>query len=1081
MRNSALCITCGLLLMLSAPRTSGKENGAQGLGKVGHATGAPARTQFNINTISTTLWDDGMMDFDGTTKAAFVYPAGSGKTAIYSSNLVWAAMYGDTAVRAGGGMYWSGMQPGKILPGFIPQDVNDPSVRIYRVRSDIPPGKTNVDISAEVRDGEGSESSILNQYWKDWNEWPWQDGAPFEDRNHNGTYEPAEDIPGVPDADQTIWFVANDLSAANMIQLFGSSPMGIEMHVTVWGYARSGALGHTQFRRYLLINKSSAVFDSMYVSQWVDPDLGATFDDYVGCDTSRSLGYLYNAKEIDALYAPLPPPVVGFDFLQGPVVDGSPSDEAIFKGNKVKGMRNLPMTAFYYFTYGTSSFGDPPYWSGRNEATLQIYNFLQGRVGKTGDPFLDNNGIATPFVLAGDPVTRTGWIDGMILPPGDRRLGTSTGPFRMAPGDTQEIVVGVIAAGAESGVDRLTAITLMRYYDDQVQAAYDRFFQVQGPPPSPRVQVSEFDQETVLRWDQDTAAVSATENSNDQGYAFQGYNIYQFPAQTPSMSEARRLATYDVVDGVRKVWDRVFDAPTGSVIQIPVQFGDDTGIKRFYTATHDVFTGRPLLNDSKYYFGITAYSYNPDPNIIPSVVETPVTFVTVIPQRPGPGTRYGALPGDTIHQVVQSPAPGIPLSDGSVQTVIVDPRSLTGHTYAVRFDTLQQTVQWTLRDVTAGLVKLDNQTDQSGEPSKWLIDGLQLKVTDSPHGMQGYTIPTGGRRFTWSGANWGMEGFNGAMGIACYGWLGPTTQAPYQARSVLLVLAATDSNGRFNPADTTVSYGYRYMRSSLAAPARPEFAPFVTRPGAGYAFQAFEKNIPLAAYDVDASPPRRLALGFLENNVAGGLVNGLYWPGSYEWYTDDYNNTSTNGPREWLFIFNAPYRETPNPALQVNILGAPTPMMWLSTATRRGNVAFQAGDQLLITAYHPNGPGHVFEFTAPGNVIGNTDLAKTDVSMVNVFPNPYYGANPQETNRYYRFVTFTHLPQKATIRIFNLAGVMVRKLTKDDATQFLKWDLQNDSGYPVGSGLYLAHVEMPDLAKTKVLKIAVVQEQQVLD
>ncbi len=1063
--------------MLSAPRTSSKENGARGLQRVGHATGAPARTQFNINTISTTLWDDGMMDFDGTSKSAFVYPAGSGKTAIYSSNLVWAAMYGDTAVRAGGGMYWSGMQPGKILPGFIPQDVNDPSVRIYRVRSDIPPEKTNVDISAEVRDGEGSESSILNQYWKDWNEWPWQDGAPYEDRNQNGTYEPAEDVPGVTGADQTIWFVANDLSVANMIDLFGSPPMGIEMHVTVWGYARSGALGHSQFRRYLLINKSSAVFDSMYVSQWVDPDLGTTYDDYVGCDTSRSLGYLYNAKEIDARYAPLPPPVVGVDFLQGPIVDGSPSDEAIFKGNRVKGKKNLPMTAFYYFTNGTA-FTDPPYWRGDYDATLQIYNFLQGRVGGTGDPFLDNNGIATPFVLAGDPVTRTGWIDGIILPPGDRRLGTSTGPFSMAPGDTQEIVIGVIAAGAESGVDRLSAITLMRYYDDQVQAAYDRFFQVQGPPPSPRVQASEFDQEILVRWDQDTAAVSATENSNNRGYAFQGYNVYQFPTQTPSMSEARRLATFDVVDGVRKVWDRVFDASSGSVIQIPVQFGDDTGIKRFFTATQDVFTGRPLLNDSKYYFGITAYSFNPDPNVLPSQVETPVTLVTVIPQSPQPGTRYGALPGDTLQQVVQSPLPGIPLSDGSVQTLVIDPKNLTGHRYAVRFDTLQGAVQWSLRDETAAIMKLEHQTDQSGEPLKWLVDGLQLSVLDSPPGMRGYSIPGGARQLTWENADYGLDGFGGAMGIGCLTWpFGPTNQAPYQARSVLLVLAATDTNGVFDPADTTVSYGYRYMRSSLAAPAKPEFAPFITRPGAGYAFQAFEKNVPLAAYDIDASPPQRLAVGFLENNVAGGLVNGRYWPGDYNLY----ENTGTSGPREWLFIFNTPYAESPNPALQVNLVTTPVPLMWWSTANRKGNVAFQPGDQLLVSAYHPNGPGHVFEFTVPGNITANTDLAKADVSMVNVFPNPYYGANPQETNRYYRFVTFTHLPQKATIRIFNLAGVMVRKLNKDDATQFLKWDLQNDSGYPVGSGLYLAHVEMPDLGKTKILKIAVVQEQQVLD
>jgi hypothetical protein len=78
-------------------------------------------------------------------------------------------------------------------------------------------------------------------------------------------------------------------------------------------------------------------------------------------------------------------------------------------------------------------------------------------------------------------------------------------------------------------------------------------------------------------------------------------------------------------------------------------------------------------------------------------------------------------------------------------------------------------------------------------------------------------------------------------------------------------------------------------------------------------------------------------------------------------------------------------------------------------------------------------------------------------------------------------VTFSHLPPKATIRIFNLAGVMVRRIDKATSSQFEQWDLKNEEGLPVGSGMYLAHIEMPDLGVNKILKIAVVQEQQILD
>ena len=90
--------------------------------------------------------------------------------------------------------------------------------------------------------------------------------------------------------------------------------------------------------------------------------------------------------------------------------------------------------------------------------------------------------------------------------------------------------------------------------------------------------------------------------------------------------------------------------------------------------------------------------------------------------------------------------------------------------------------------------------------------------------------------------------------------------------------------------------------------------------------------------------------------------------------------------------------------------------------------------------------------------------------------------NSEELNKYNRFVTFSHLPTNAKIKIFNLAGVLVKNLDKADATtQFLRWDLANNSGLPVSSGLYLAYIELPDLGVTKILKIAIIQEQQILD
>ncbi len=125
----------------------------------------------------------------------------------------------------------------------------------------------------------------------------------------------------------------------------------------------------------------------------------------------------------------------------------------------------------------------------------------------------------------------------------------------------------------------------------------------------------------------------------------------------------------------------------------------------------------------------------------------------------------------------------------------------------------------------------------------------------------------------------------------------------------------------------------------------------------------------------------------------------------------------------------------------------------------------------------------VFTFnTAPYKpVIDDKNLAKQQVEKITVFPNPYYTHNPEEPNRFERFVTFTHLPQKATIRIFSLSGNLVRKLEKDSESQFFDWDLKNDKGLPVGSGMYIAHIDMPELGKTKVLKIMIIQPKEVIE
>ncbi len=120
-----------------------------------------------------------------------------------------------------------------------------------------------------------------------------------------------------------------------------------------------------------------------------------------------------------------------------------------------------------------------------------------------------------------------------------------------------------------------------------------------------------------------------------------------------------------------------------------------------------------------------------------------------------------------------------------------------------------------------------------------------------------------------------------------------------------------------------------------------------------------------------------------------------------------------------------------------------------------------------------------FSYTEPAPV-QSTALGQQSINKITVFPNPYYCINSAETSRFNKFVTFTNMPPAATVRIFNLAGQLCVTLQKNDPSTFFQWNLLNKVNYPVASGMYIAYIEVPGVG-TKVLKMAIIQEQELLD
>ena len=223
------------------------------------------------------------------------------------------------------------------------------------------------------------------------------------------------------------------------------------------------------------------------------------------------------------------------------------------------------------------------------------------------------------------------------------------------------------------------------------------------------------------------------------------------PSASSTISEAKRLATYDIIDGVGKIEDQFFDPSTGVVAVGVRQFGNDTGIKRYISITQDVINGgTPLINGLKYYFAVTAYNYNPTQNVVPNNLENPIKILTVVPQTPDPGTRLATSTGDTLKVTHATGA-----SDGTIIPLVVDPTKLTGHSYTVKFskggvDTNKAAVadSWTLYDNTSSSVVYTSK-NLSGTESGAItdsanyypvVDGFHINVSSPPEGINNYSF-----------------------------------------------------------------------------------------------------------------------------------------------------------------------------------------------------------------------------------------------------------------------------------------------------------------------------------------------------
>jgi len=158
---------------------------------------------------------------------------------------------------------------------------------------------------------------------------------------------------------------------------------------------------------------------------------------------------------------------------------------------------------------------------------------------------------------------------------------------------------------------------------------------------------------------------------------------------------------------------------------------------------------------------------------------------------------------------------------------------------------------------------------------------------------------------------------------------------------------------------------------------------------------------------------------------------------------------------------------------------------WGGKAVTNDGNAYQFGESFVATSTQISGsskarvieanPINLFNPTygfSTDNIVattGDLNVAKDAMELINAVPNPYYSNSTYETNQLDNRVKITNLPHQATISIFTVSGTLVRKIKKDDSVTSVDWDLKNDYGIPIASGLYIIHVNAPGIGE-KIIK-----------
>jgi hypothetical protein len=138
----------------------------------------------------------------------------------------------------------------------------------------------------------------------------------------------------------------------------------------------------------------------------------------------------------------------------------------------------------------------------------------------------------------------------------------------------------------------------------------------------------------------------------------------------------------------------------------------------------------------------------------------------------------------------------------------------------------------------------------------------------------------------------------------------------------------------------------------------------------------------------------------------------------------------------------------------------------------RVNKPYRQYDTGVQNSPNNNMPFYKFNTDNLKPQVGQTEVAKNALSLINVVPNPYYAYSQYEVNQLDNRVKIVNLPPTCVVSIYSPNGTLIRQLKRSvgsnntDGSNYpdknfessLDWDLKNSKGVPIASGVYIIHV-----------------------